>query len=76
MTLNKPLHQGMAETDEINEFGREPGFLNWFLNGFCPDSFSNVTHGGSTKMSAECSIMERFKITKIDLKLSKCLKIV
>ena len=49
----------MAETDVSHEFGREPGFSS---SVFGPEQFSYVTHGGSTKMSAECSIIERHKI--------------
>ena len=67
----------MAETDEINEFGREPGFSKSVFERFLPWQFSYVTHGGSTEMSAECSIIERHKILKIDSKICpNCLKIV
>ena len=52
----------MAETDKIIELGRELGFLGRFLMRFTPCKFSNVTHGGSTEMSVEYSIMERSKI--------------
>ena len=55
----------MAETDEIYELGWEQGFLGQFLMQFTPYQFSNVTHGGPTEMSAECSIIERHKIIKI-----------
>ena len=38
------------------------GFLGSVFAVFDPDRFSYVTHGGSTEMSAECSIIERHKI--------------
>ena len=40
-----------------------------FLSQFLPWQFSYVTHGDSTEMSAECSIIERHKILKIVSKL-------
>ena len=46
----------MAETDVSHEFrGELKGF--WF--SFSYPTFSNVTHGGSTEMSAEGSFIER-----------------
>ena len=61
----------------IMNFGREPGFSKLvFFEWFLPWQFSYVTHGGSTKMSAECSIIERHKIIKIVSKFSKLSKIV
>ena len=59
----------MAETDVSHEFGREPGFSRSVFEQFLPWQFSYVTHGGSTKISAECSIIERHKILKIVSKL-------
>ena len=59
----------MAETDKTIELGWELGFLGRFLMQFTPCKFSNVTHGGSTEMSVEYSIMERCKIVKITSKL-------
>ena len=59
----------MAETDKIIELGGELGFLGQFLMRFIPCKFSNVTHGGSTEMSVEYSIMEGCKIVKITSKL-------
>ena len=51
------ITQGMAETDISHEFGREPGFSSLV---FSPKQvLMGVTHGGSTEMSAEGSIIER-----------------
>ena len=61
----------MAETDEIYELGWEPGFF-WvsFNVQFLILTSSQMLHMEvPTEMSAECSIMERHKIVKIDLKL-------
>ena len=61
----------MAETDEIIELGWKLGFSGLFFNAVSTHHFQIVTHGGSTEMSVECSIMERCKIVKITSKLSQ-----
>ena len=65
----------MAETDELMNSEENQGFLSQFFERFLPCQFSYVTHGGPTKMSAECSIIERHKIIKIVSKLFKIVQI-
>ena len=59
----------MAETEEIIELGWKLGFSGLVFNAVSTHSFQIVTHGGSTEMSVECSIIERCKIVKITSKL-------
>ena len=61
----------MAETEELIELGWKLGFFGPVSNAVSTHSFQIITHGGSTEISVECSIIERCKIAKITSKLSQ-----
>ena len=60
----------MAETEELIELGWKLGFFGPVSNTVSTHSFQIITHGGSTEISVECSIIEGCKIVKITSKLS------
>ena len=61
----------MAETEELIQLGWKLGFFGPVSNTIPTHSFQIITHGGSTEILVECSIMERCKILKITSKLSQ-----
>ena len=61
----------MTETEELIELGWKLGFFGPVSNVVSTHSFQIITHGGSTKISVEYSIIEGCKIVKITSKLSQ-----